>query len=138
MGRRFDAGVRDAVGLAVARILCLDDDPLHIVLTTRWLTTLGHSTAAFSNAEEALAAFRASSAAFDLVLTDMSMHGMSGLEFAHQILSIRPRAKVVISSGSRDPNWGDFARTSGVHEVILKPETLEQMASALEKVLTGD
>ena len=121
----------------MARILYLDDDALHIVLTTRWLTTLGHSTTAFSSAEEALAAFRSNSAAFDLVLTDMSMHGMSGLEFAHQIMNIQPCAKVVILSGSKDPNWADFARASGVHDVILKPDTLEEMARALEQALSN-
>ena len=119
----------------MARILYLDDDSSHIALTTRWLNSLGHTTFAFSNAEEALAAFHANPAGFDLVLTDMSMHGMNGLEFAHQVLTIQPRAKVVISSGTKDPNWADFARASGVQNVILKPGTLEEMTRALDHAL---
>lgn len=122
----------------MARILYLDDDPSHIALNTRWLKTLGHTISAFSNAEEALAAFRARPTDFDLVLTDMSMHGMSGLEFAHQVMNIHSSAKVVISSGSKDPNWAEFARASGVHAVILKPQTLEEMAQVLEAALTSD
>lgn len=120
------------------RVLYLDDDASHLALISRWMRTLGHSVLAFSSAEEAISAFRANPAGFDLVLTDMSMHGMSGLEFAHQIMNIQPRTKVVISSGSKDPNWADFARTSGVYEVVLKPETLEEMAKVLERLLTND
>ena len=119
----------------VARILYLDDDPSYIALTEQWLRALGHTPIAHASADEALSAFRANPSAFDLVLTDMSMHGMSGLEFAHQVLNVEPRAKVVISSGTRNPNWADFARTSGVHDVILKPETLDEMERALEQVL---
>ena len=119
------------------RLLYLDDDASHIALTARWMQTLGHSLLAFTSAEEAIGAFRANPAGFDLVLTDMSMHGMSGLEFAHQIMNIQPCAKVVILSGSKDPNWADFARASGVHDVILKPDTLEEMARALEQALSN-
>lgn len=72
---------------------------------------------------------------FDLVLTDMSMYGMSGLEFAQQILQIEPRARVVIATGCEDPNWADHARASGVREVIDKPTTIDAMAKAIGGLL---
>ena len=115
----------------MARILYLDDDASLTALISRWLQTLGHSVSAFASAPEALAAFETSRGGFDLVLTDMSMPGSSGIEFAQQILAIDLQMKVIIATGCKDPNWADFARASGVRQVIEKPTTVEELAKAL-------
>lgn len=122
----------------MARILHLDNDESFIALMSRWLPTLGHSVAEFTSAAAALAAFAAAPREFDLVLTDMSMPGMSGLEFAQRILQIEPRAVVIIATGCEDPNWAESARASGVRCVIEKPATLEEMARVLgQELMTG-
>lgn len=120
----------------MGRVLYLDDEPMHISLVTRWVEALGHSVSSFTSAAEALAAFEAGPGGFDLVLTDMSMPGMSGLEFAQQILRIEPQAVVIIATGCVDPNWADYARTRGVRDVIEKPTTSEAMAKAVGDLLS--
>ena len=104
---------------------------------TQWAQSLGHPMSSFTDPAEALAAFRDAPREFDLVLTNMSMPGGSGLEFAQQVLSIEPKAMVVIATGCEDPNWADYARASGVHDVIEKPTTLDEMAAVLERLLLG-
>lgn len=119
----------------MGRVLHLDDDQAIAALIAHWAESLGHSVSSFSDAEKALATFEARPQGFDLVLTDMSMPGMNGLEFAQRILAIDPEAVVVIATGCPDPNWADHARASGVLEVIGKPTTFEEMAEAARRFL---
>ena len=116
----------------MARVLYLDDEQPLVFLVSRLLEDLGHRVASFTSAAEALAAYRAGPCDFDLVLTDMSMPGMSGLEFAQQILGIKPDATVIIATGCDDPNWAGHARACGVRAVIEKPVTLAAMVKTLK------
>jgi CheY-like chemotaxis protein len=118
-----------------AHILYLDDEQPLVVLMKRMLEHVGHRVTASSSSEQALAAFAAAPADFDLVITDMSMPGMSGLEFAQQVLAIRPDALVVIATGHVQEKDVARARASGVHEVIEKPATVDEMARTVSRLL---
>lgn len=113
--------------MASARILYLDDEEPLVFIVKRMLERLGHQVAGFSNADAALAAFSAEPHAFHLVLTDMSMPGMSGIDFATAVLGLKPDARVVIASGFMDPKDEDRAKALGVHDCIRKPNTLDEM-----------
>jgi len=120
------------------RVLYLDDEQPLVFLVSRMLEHLGHPVVGFTNAAEALQAYKACPGEFGLVLTDMSMPGMSGLEFAQQILAIDPKATVVIATGCEDPNWAEHARAAGVRDVIEKPGTIAAMAEVLNRLLSRD
>src|SRR5262245_57968489 len=102
----------------------------------RMLEHLGHRVTAVSNSEAALAAFKARPDEFDLVLTDMSMPGMSGVEFAQQVLIVRPETLVVIATGHVQDKDVNRARAVGVNHVIQKPSTIEEMARTIDGLLT--
>lgn len=118
-----------------ARILYLDDEEPLVFLMRRLLGQLGFEVAAFTRAEEALTAFTASPAGFDLVLTDMSMPGLNGLEFAQSVLAARPDALVVIATGQIREQDLERARAIGVREVIQKPNTLQEMTEIVSRLL---
>jgi CheY-like chemotaxis protein len=118
-----------------ARILYLDDEEPLVFLMRRMLQHLGHRVSAFSKCEDALAAFEATPTEFDLVLTDMSMPGVSGVEFAQRILALRPDTLVVIATGHLQDKDVAKARAAGVREVIQKPSTIEEMARMVERLL---
>ncbi len=67
------------------RILYLDDEEPLVFIVKRMLKHLGHEPSCFSRADEALAAYSAAPDEFDLVLTDMAMPGMSGVDFATEV-----------------------------------------------------
>jgi DNA-binding NtrC family response regulator len=119
------------------RILYLDDEQPLVFLMTRMLTHLGHQVSGFTNGKEAVDAFRAAPGEFDLILTDMSMPQMSGLDFAQEILKIDPKANVVIATGCVDPNWATHARTHGVREVIEKPNSVAEMGQVVSRLLAA-
>jgi DNA-binding NtrC family response regulator len=116
----------------MARILYLDDEESLVFLVTRMLQLLGHEPAGFTMASEAIAAFRASPESFELVLTDLSMPTMGGMEFAIQILGIDPGTAVAVLTGHANPKDIEAARAAGVLDVISKPGTIQQMEQVLK------
>jgi CheY-like chemotaxis protein len=116
-------------------ILYLDDEEPLAVLMKRMLEHLGHRVSAFTRSEEALSAFKAAPADFDLILTDLSMPGMSGIEFAESVRAVRPDAFVVIVTGHVQEKDVVRAREVGVHQVIQKPSNLADMARTVTRLL---
>jgi DNA-binding NtrC family response regulator len=117
------------------KVLYLEDDAQLSFLLERALTTYGHSITTANDAATALEAYAPDPQRFDFVITDMSMFGMSGLEFAQEILKLNSAAQIIILSGCEDPNWADHARACGVREVMEKSTTIEAMAAALDSRL---
>ncbi|HXG47232.1 MAG TPA: response regulator, partial [Methylomirabilota bacterium] len=116
-------------------ILYLDDEEPLVFLAIRTLERLGYRVTGCTRAEEAIATFRARPQDFDLVVTDFNMPGMSGLDVARQILSIRPDAAVVMTSGYLRTGEVEAARAVGIREVILKPGTVEEMGPLVRQIL---
>jgi CheY-like chemotaxis protein len=121
--------------MASARILYLDDEEPLVFIVKRMLERLGHQVAGFTDADAALAAFRETPEAFHLVLTDMSMPGMTGIDFAASVLDVRPDALVVIASGYMEPRDMEQAKAAGVRECIHKPNTLDEMREMVTALL---
>jgi DNA-binding NarL/FixJ family response regulator len=63
------------------------------------------------------------------------MPGMSGMEVAQQLLRIQPDALVVLASGYVRPAEIEQARTLGVSEIILKPNTVEELIPVVQRLL---
>ena len=118
-----------------ARILYLDDEEPLVFIMTRMLGHLGHQVSGFTRASEALAAFFATPAGFDLVVSDLSMPEMSGIDFAKEVLAARPQARVAIVSGHVDAGDAERARAAGVRHVVRKPNTLEEMTRLVGDLL---
>src|SRR6185436_2047003 len=97
---------------------------------------LGHRVSAFTRSEDALLAFKAAPADFDLVLSDLSMPGMSGIEFAKHVRTVRPDTLVVIVTGHVQDKNIVRAREIGVHQVIQKPNNLADITRTVAQLLT--
>jgi DNA-binding NtrC family response regulator len=84
---------------ASARILVVDDERALLPLLERYLKKLGYAPVCLPDPLSGLEAFRASEEAFDLVMTDLTLEGMSGEELAKVVLEESLTARVVIMSG---------------------------------------
>lgn len=113
------------------RILYLDDEESLVLLASRMLAKMGYQVRGFSKPEQALAAFSADPTAFDLVLTDLSMPGMSGMDVARKMLEIRPDLPILLATGYVRNEDVEQARSIGIREVIWKPQTITEMADLL-------
>jgi PAS domain S-box-containing protein len=117
------------------RILYLDDEESLVILAKRMLERMGYQVSGFNDSAEALAAFESAPQAFDLVLTDLSMPGMSGMDVSRKVLSIRPDIPVLLATGYVRKEDVDLARSIGVREVIWKPQTISEMGDLLAQQL---
>jgi CheY-like chemotaxis protein len=88
--------VRPAPGPAL-RILAVDDDPLVLFNTAAMLTDLGHDVVEASTGRGALQAFEPG--AFDLVITDQAMPGMTGLQLARELRARQAGLKIILATG---------------------------------------
>jgi CheY-like chemotaxis protein len=113
-------------------ILLVEDSSEVSCITVEYLHELGHSVAAVPQAE--LAITRLSEEAFDAVMTDVRLPGMSGIELAKTLIKSHPRLPVVIASGYGSLNvelmLGEKARTV---LVLPKPYDLEALAHTLDE-----
>lgn len=78
-------------------ILLVEDSPEVSLITVEYLTELGHRAVAVTDAERALQELAHTS--FHVVMTDVSLPGMSGIELAKEVVKKYPKLPVVIASG---------------------------------------
>lgn len=117
------------------RILFVDDEKVLAELGQELLEALGYTVTAGTSSLEALARFRAKPDAYDLVITDMTMPGLTGRELARELQIIRPDIPIIMCSGySEFVNSGE-AREAGISEFMMKPYVASRMAQVIRKAL---
>ena len=121
-----------AAPAARRRILAIDDQSVILDLITAMCQSLGYEVQTASSGERGLEL--AAGTTFDVVLTDLAMPGMSGMEVARRIKRLHPRTPIVLVTG-----WEvDVDRTqlaaSGISEVLYKPFRIEQLTDILKSV----
>lgn len=117
------------------RILFVDDEAALAELTRQRLSGLGYRVEAHTAPMEALAAFEADPAGFDLVVSDLSMPRMSGLVLARRLREIRPQLPIILCTGFSEQADEAAARAAGVRAFLFKPLLLHELAHAVRRVL---
>jgi DNA-binding NtrC family response regulator len=116
----------------MAAILIVDDDDA-IRDTLYDLFSEQHLCHAASTAETALAFVREQS--YDVVLTDISMPGLSGLELLGLLRQNQPHTPVIVISGIGDRSYAEGLIRLGAFDYILKPFRLEAVEESVAKAL---
>ena len=101
----------------------------------RLLAKLGYRVVIYTDSIEAVRTFRADPQCCDLVLTDMLMPRMTGLELTREVLALRPELPVIMVTGHSDGMDPLLARRRGLRDLILKPVRPDQLQQAVRKAL---
>jgi signal transduction histidine kinase/ActR/RegA family two-component response regulator len=117
-------------------VLLVDDETPLVLLGEEMLAALGYEPVGFDSSAKGLAAFRADPDRFDLVLTDEIMPGMTGTQLAVALHRIRPELPIVLMTGHGGPPQAHRLRAAGICEVLRKPLSSADIASALARHLT--
>ena len=117
------------------RVLFVDDEHVLANLGEQMLKPLGYTVTTKTNSIEALEIFKAQPQGFDLVVTDMTMPNMTGLELAGKLLQIRADLPIILCSGFSEMVTHDKARATGIREFVMKPVDLSEMAKIVRRVL---
>ena len=117
------------------RILLVDDEKPIVKASQQVLADLGYRAEYRTSATEALAAVRAAPSEYDLVITDLTMPKMTGVELTRQLLALRPDLRIILSTGFSASLTPEMARAMGIRELLLKPHTVQSLATAVHRVL---
>jgi PAS domain S-box-containing protein len=115
-------------------VLYVDDEEPLVLLMTHMLKRLGYEITGCTDPEKALESFRSQPQEFDVVVSDLSMPGMSGLDLARELLQIRPGVPILIASGYIRSADNQEARNLGLPDLILKPDTVAELGRILHKL----
>ncbi len=118
-------------------ILVIDDELPVVHLVSDMLINLGYRVTAFTDSREALAAFKGEPRAFDLVLTDLTMPGLTGEAFAHAIKEISPCVPVVLMTGYEESRDEKAMHEAGFECVITKPIMWQDLGELVRHILDG-
>lgn len=118
-----------------AKILIVDDSGLARRTTRHLLEQMGHLVEEATNGEEALERYYINR--HDLVILDMVMHGMYGLDVLAKLREINPDARVIVATADIQNSTRDRARAAGAAAFVNKPLNRELLADAVSAVLGG-
>ncbi|HWR16880.1 MAG TPA: response regulator [Terriglobales bacterium] len=112
-------------------VLLVEDEPALRTLTEHILRTHGYGVLTATNAREALDLARANGQQIDVLLTDIVMPGMNGVDLAREIEQLAPKARIILMSG-----YSDVALpVNGKAHLIQKPVAPDSLLLQLRNVL---
>ncbi len=117
------------------RILLVDDDEAIAEMLRHLLGSLGYQVTSLTSSPEALSAFRSAPADFDLVITDMTMPGMTGAELSKTIRCIRADIPIILCTGFSELMTKEDAKAMGIQRYLMKPVSKREIAEAIREVL---
>ena len=113
--------------------LLVDDDPDYRMMTGIWLRSAGYDITEAKDGAEALAIIKKGH--FDLLLVDISMPKINGMELVSQLRTLEIDTPIFMVTSQNDENLKKKAKTLGVRKYLLKPlepgQLLQNIASEL-------
>jgi PAS domain S-box-containing protein len=116
-------------------ILFVDDEANLVELGMELLTSLGYDVTGRTSSLEALELFRAKPDRFNLVITDMTMPNMTGVDLAREMMFIRPDLPIILCTGFSELISMEKATSIGIRRFITKPLLIKSLAMAIREVI---
>lgn len=116
-------------------ILLVDDEPTIAEILKVMLEWLGYQADAYSSSRAALTAFQHQPQKYDLVLSDLTMPDMTGVELAGQLQLVRPGIPVIIITGYGNRLDEKTQQRNGIRHVAGKPIIISELAPLIRQVL---
>ncbi len=119
-------------------ILLVDDEEELLKSLRQILGQLGYTVLTCNSTTSALKVFLKKPGDIDLVITDMAMPVMTGLQFSRELLNVRPDIPIILCTGFSEFMDAQKAKALGIREFLMKPVDRQTLASAIRKVLDKD
>ena len=116
-------------------ILVIDDEVTVLKIYRQMLKKLGYHVMAIEGSQNGLNAFIEHWRELDLVITDLSMPELNGVEVTKKIKSINPDMQVMICTGFGEMLDKDEMRKIDVQHILFKPPSIKELAHSIRKVL---
>jgi PAS domain S-box-containing protein len=116
-------------------ILVVDDDIVIGKMLSQMLEKFGYHIDLFHKCKKAFATFKKQPDKYDLVISDLTMPDLTGVDLAGQIQKIYPGIPIIIMTGYGNQLIGINQKTLGIEKVIEKTIAMNELASAIREVL---
>lgn len=114
-------------------ILVIDDEELIVNLERQLLEGLGYQITPCTESEQALKIFRQNPESFDLVITDMTMPKITGIQLAEELVAIRPDLPVILCTGHSRITLEEIQNCSAISGYLPKPINLRQLTEVIRE-----
>jgi len=116
-------------------ILFVDDEPMLSALGRSMLQRSGYKVTDLNDSVQALEIFTENPDAYDIIITDMTMPCLTGLDLAKEIWKIRPHMPIILCTGHSNLINEEQAKKEGIRRFIMKPLRHRELARAVRDVL---
>ncbi|MDD2463020.1 MAG: CHASE4 domain-containing protein [Desulfobulbus sp.] len=116
-------------------VVYVDDEGFLVDIGTEILRGLGYAVTGFTDSREALDYLLSHSQGVDLVISDMTMPQVTGIELAQQLQKLEAPPPVIICTGHNEGLSQDDVAFIGVRQMLLKPVTVNKLAQVVRSVL---
>jgi len=120
------------------RILFIDDEAILAEMGKHMLERLGYHVTVRKSSLEALETFQNQPDQFDIVITDQTMPGMTGVDLARRMMQIRPDIPIILCTGYSSIISEEKAKSMGIKEFALKPLAKKDIAKLIRKALVDN
>ena len=125
----------DIIVRGTEKIMIVDDDEIILTVTHDILKDYGYNVNPFTNGAKALEEFEKDPNGFDLIITDMTMPVMTGLELSKKILEIKPLLPIILCTGHSELINKEKAIALGISEYFEKPVIAKKILKTIRTIL---
>jgi len=119
-----------------ATVLVVDDDPIILKIVAEQIALFGFQPILAASGKEALQLAKKQTQ-IDLLLTDIMMPEMNGVDLAKQFVTLYPETKILFMSGYICPSMAHYGIQDSEHAFVQKPFTPQTLITKMRKVLKG-
>jgi PAS domain S-box-containing protein len=128
-------GTRKNLPRGKERIMLVDDEVSLVNMGQKMLGQLGYDIVAIEHSDKALSIFREDPDSFQLIITDLTMPGLTGIQLAAEIKKIKPELPIILCTGfSKELNRSDL-KDLGISDLLLKPYDMGKIATMVRQVI---
>src|SRR5437868_356184 len=120
---------------SAAKILLIEDDPGIVMTLRRVLTDEGHEVGVETRGDAGLA--RARDDGFDVIISDMKLPGLNGLDLVRELHVAKPRLPIILMTAYGTTETAIEATKSGAYDYLVKPFEMPEMLDLACKAITS-
>jgi CheY-like chemotaxis protein len=117
------------------RILLVDDDETIVKMGYKMLTLLGYEVTAIEDSRQALKLLKNNIDAYDLLISDQTMPGLTGMELAIEVLKENPEFPILLCTGYSSKVDEKKALELGCRGFVHKPLTIDDLSKKIREIL---
>ncbi|MBU2536911.1 MAG: response regulator [Proteobacteria bacterium] len=118
------------------RLLVVDDEPIVGKRLKQVFDKIGFEVETYTDSTSALAAIKNKS--FDIVVTDLKMEGIDGIEVLKRVRATNPGTRVIIITGYASADTAELAQKHGVFAFLAKPFRLDELKQVIYRAVETD